>query len=246
MAATKSSPLAGQHRAAFRGGGEQGGGLGRDHLQIMLFASRARLLADFSCITSPSAMIGGGAGQNVQHGEIAGLHHQLEGAARTGNRPPAPLGLLPHTRLAETLPRRSALSSTTSSCSRVAVWMNSTAAARLDMAVAAIAAGLGGGQGQHRPQPLAAGIDQMPRQVGDQLATLDAMRLWISRSVASMSAADQGMQPLDRGNRRPRPSVALFCQHDMPWPDPWPAEIRNAAPARSSGYRHRGRLPVSL
>ena len=36
---------------------------------------------------------------------------------------------LPNTALAEAIPRRNALSSTTSSCSRVAVWMNSTQAA---------------------------------------------------------------------------------------------------------------------
>src|SRR5579871_5897597 len=70
--------------------------------------------------------------------------------------PTSTLGLLPHIRLAETLPRRSALSSTTSSCRSVAVWMNSTAA------------GFGSGECQHGPEPLAAGIDQMLGQVGDQ------------------------------------------------------------------------------
>ena len=37
------------------------------------------------------------------------------------------------------------------------------------MAVAVIAAQLGGGEGQHRAQALAAGIDQMPGKLGDQL-----------------------------------------------------------------------------
>ena len=47
--------------------------------------------------------------------------------------------------------------------------MNSTAAAEADVAVAAIAAQLGGGDRQHRPQPLAAAVDQMVRELGDQL-----------------------------------------------------------------------------
>ena len=38
-----------------------------------------------------------------------------------------------------------------------------------DVALAAVAAQLGGGDGQHRPQPLAAGIDQMVRELRDQL-----------------------------------------------------------------------------
>jgi hypothetical protein len=37
------------------------------------------------------------------------------------------------------------------------------------VALAAVAAQLGGGDGQHRPQPLAAGIDQMVREGRDQL-----------------------------------------------------------------------------
>src|SRR6185436_9750038 len=37
------------------------------------------------------------------------------------------------------------------------------------MAVPAVAAQLGGGDGQHRPQPLAAGIDQMVRKLRNQL-----------------------------------------------------------------------------
>ena len=44
--------------------------------------------------------------------------------------PTSTLALLPHSTLAEASPRRRSLSSTTSSCSRVAVWMNSTQAAR--------------------------------------------------------------------------------------------------------------------
>ena len=36
------------------------------------------------------------------------------------------------------------------------------------MMVAAIAAGLRRRQGQHRPQALAAGVDQVPGQVGNQ------------------------------------------------------------------------------
>ena len=50
--------------------------------------------------------------------------------ARLNRKSPTRTGaLLPQTALAVAEPRRRSLSSTTSSCSRVAVWMNSTQAA---------------------------------------------------------------------------------------------------------------------
>ena len=66
------------------------------------------------------------------------------------------------------------------------------------MTVAVIAAGLGRRQGQQRAQALAAGIDQMPRQIGDQL---DAGRhALMDQLVGGLHVGgDQRIQPLDRG-----------------------------------------------
>ena len=71
---------------------------------------------------------------------------------------------LPNTSLAVSRPRRSEEPSTTSSCSRVAVWMNSMMAAASIWLLAGAAAGARGEQHQQRPQPLAAGMNDV---VGD-------------------------------------------------------------------------------
>ncbi len=76
--------------------------------------------------------------------------------------------MLPNTALAEARPRRSALSSTTSSCSSVAVWMNSTQAARRRVPGPRVAAQPGGGQGEQRAQPLAAGGDDVRGKLRDE------------------------------------------------------------------------------
>ena len=112
-------------------------------------------------------MIARGAGENVEHRQIAGLHHQLEGA---GEQEIAHqhAGLVAPDQIGRNLaaPQRAFI--------HHIVMQQGGGMDELhrrgqpDMAFAAIAAGLRGGQGQQRPQPLAAGIDQMPRQVGDQ------------------------------------------------------------------------------
>ena len=91
---------------------------------------------------------------------------------------------------------------------------------QLDMAVAAIAAGMGGGEGEHGPQALAAGFDQMPRQVGDQLhGRAHALE---DELVAGLHVGgDQGVQALDRRNAGLAGMFLLVC---------WPAHLHSTGP----------------
>ena len=75
---------------------------------------------------------------------------------------------LPQTALAVLRPRRRSDSSTTSSWSRVAVWMNSITAASWCASGAAMAQCAGGEQQQHRPQALAARADDVFGDLVDQ------------------------------------------------------------------------------
>ena len=84
--------------------------------------------------------------------------------------PTSTLAALPQTALAVLRPRRRSDSSTTSSCSSVAVWMNSITAASwcASLGAAMAAARPRGEQQQHRPQPLAAGADDVFGDLVDQ------------------------------------------------------------------------------
>ncbi len=62
------------------------------------------------------------------------------------------------------------------------------------MAVAAIAAQLGGGEGEHGAQALAARIDEMPGKLGDQLD--------IGSRAVEDDAVDMGHVLLDKRNER--------------------------------------------
>ena len=122
---------AGDQCAGFGGGREQRRCLGGDDLQIIVFAGGEGSSPNASCITSPSAMTASeSVGEDAQHSS-AEPASTINWKARLNRKSPTRMdGLLPHTTLAAARPRRSALSSTTSSCSSVAVWMNSTAAER--------------------------------------------------------------------------------------------------------------------
>ena len=101
--------------------------------------------------------------------------------------PTSTLASLPHSMRAACWPRRMSLSSTTSSCSSVAVCMNSTAAASLMWPSPAIAGELRHGERQDRAQPLAAGRDQV---VGD---------LRDHRHFRAGARQDRGIDPLQIG-----------------------------------------------
>ena len=67
----------------------------------------------------------------------------------------------------------------------------------VDVSGAGVAAHAGRGERQQRPQPLAAGIDQMPRQVGDQIH--GARQPLVDQRVGGAHVrSHQGMQPLHR------------------------------------------------
>jgi hypothetical protein len=101
--------------------------------------------------------------------------------------PTSTLAALPNMALAVARPRRSDDSSTTSSCSSVAVWMNSTVAAS-SCARALEAQRLRKQQHQARPDALAAGADDVGRDLVDQRHR-DARRSRITASTCRMSAS---------------------------------------------------------
>ena len=157
----------GQHRADAARGGEQLGGLRLDHREIIGFGRRRCRWWSSAACTSPSA-ITAEARDRISSTRSEPSSTISSNARLNRKSPTSTAGLLPHTAFAVSRPRRRSLASTTSSCSRVAVWMNSTAAASADVAVAAIAAHPRAAQGQHRPQPLAAAGDDVAGKLRDQ------------------------------------------------------------------------------
>ncbi len=95
--------------------------------------------------------------------------------------PTSTLGALPHRALAVLRPRRRSDSSTTSSCSRVEVWMNSTMAASTVWSLPCVAQGPRGQHGQHRAQAFAAAGDDVLGNLVDQ------------HHIRTQACADQGV-----------------------------------------------------
>jgi hypothetical protein len=90
----------------------------------------AVFLATASCITSPSAMTAA-AEERISSARSEPTSTIILKACPSRKSPTSTLASLPHSMRAAALPRRNSLSSTTSSCSNVAVCMNSTEAASL-------------------------------------------------------------------------------------------------------------------
>ena len=90
----------------------------------------AVFLAAASCITSPSAMMAA-AEDRISSERSEPTSTIILKAWPSRKSPTSTLASLPHSMRAASRPRRISLSSTTSSCNRVAVCMNSTAAASL-------------------------------------------------------------------------------------------------------------------
>ena len=107
------------------------------------------------------------AGQNVEHRQIVGLHHQLEGAAEEEIAHQHGGLVAPHQVGGD-------LAAAQGAFVHHIVMQQGGGVDELHrrgqphMMVAGIAAGLGRRQGEHGAQPLAAGIDQMLGQIGDQ------------------------------------------------------------------------------
>jgi hypothetical protein len=90
----------------------------------------AVFLVAASCITSPSA-ITAAAEDRISSARSEPTSTIILNAWPSRKSPTRTLASLPHSMRAASLPRRISLSSTTSSCSKVAVCMNSTAPASL-------------------------------------------------------------------------------------------------------------------
>jgi hypothetical protein len=90
----------------------------------------AVFLAAASCITSPSAIVAA-AEERMSSARSEPTSTIIRNAWPSRKSPTNTLASLPHNIRADSLPRRSSLSSTTSSCRSVAVCMNSTEAASL-------------------------------------------------------------------------------------------------------------------
>jgi hypothetical protein len=119
----------GDHRRDAARGGEQRGGLGADDLEVALLAGLDPALR-VSWSTSPCAIVALAELRILSTLRLPSS--TISSNARLNRKSPtSTVAGLPKTMLAVSLPRRVSLPSTTSSCSSVAVWMNSTAAASL-------------------------------------------------------------------------------------------------------------------
>src|SRR5262249_51230201 len=120
-----------ERRAHLAGGGKEFRRLGADHREIVVLGGGC-ILRGTELHHFPFGNNGGSRRQDFQRPERGGFDHHLESLAQPKkNPPPTPPPSPPHAGRRPRSPRRISLSSTTSSCSNVAVCMNSTAAASL-------------------------------------------------------------------------------------------------------------------
>ena len=117
----------GQHRPDLAGGGEQFGGLAPDDEEIFVFG-RLGVLGRGELHDLAFGNDGRGLRQDIERTQIADIDHHPERLAEQ-EVTDQDAGLVAPEHAGRELPRRISLSSTTSSCSSVAVCMNSTAAA---------------------------------------------------------------------------------------------------------------------
>ncbi len=157
----------GDHGADFGRGGEQGRGLGVDHGEIIVLGGLGVLGGD----ELHHLAFGDhrrGVGKDAKRAERADIDHHLEGL------PEQEIADEDARLVAPQQPRRRLAAPEVALIDDVVMEqrrrMHELDARREPhMAGALIAGQLGGGDGQHRPEALAAGIDQMPRELGDQL-----------------------------------------------------------------------------
>ena len=155
----------GKHGADLRAGLEQPGGLAVDDIEVARLAGiRIAGVHELQHFALGNGV--GGVRHDVHDAHAVEASPSSERRGSTGNRPTRTLVALPNSSLAVLRPRRSEEPSTTSSCSRVAVWMNSMMAAASMCRIAAVAAGACGQKHQKGAQALAAGIDDV---VGDPI-----------------------------------------------------------------------------
>ncbi len=157
---------AGDHGARLRGGGEEGGGLGRDHAQVILFGG-GEVVGRFELHHLALGDDGGGAGEDVEHGKAAGVDHELEGAAEEEIADQHAGLVAPHHIGGELAAAQGG------GIHHVVVQQGGCVdeldgGGQLHMGIARVFAGAGGGQCQHGAQALAARFDQVLRHIGNQ------------------------------------------------------------------------------
>ena len=158
-----------------------------------------------SCRTSPSAITLVASASTSSTRMLVGADHHLEGARIDEVADQHARRRCRTARWRCRRPRRSADSSTTSSCSSVAVWMNSTVAASSKRSRPAEPSAFGEQQHEHRPDPLAAGADDVVGDLVDQRHIEGQPAPDRRRRPPSISSAISAAAPTeDGGGRRNR------------------------------------------
>ena len=176
---------AGDHRADLAGGGEQLRGLGADHGEIFVLGGRG-VLGGGELHHLALGDHRGGRGQDLERAQRADLDHHLEGLAEQEIADQ-------HARLvAPQHARRELAAAHVALVDHVVVQQRRGVheldrGRELDVAVAGIAGQHRHGEGEHRPQPLAAGIDQVVGHLRDH------------RHLGAGARQDGGVDPLHVG-----------------------------------------------
>ena len=157
----------GQHGAEARAGFKQFGGLEPDHAQIALYRDvgvmHVHQLQDFALGDDVGRL-----SQHLKHPHAVPTETIIWKAREYRKSPTSTLAALPNKALAVGLPRRREDSSTTSSCSSVAVWMNSTTAASSKRAAWSKPSALANRQHELGPHALATCVDDVVGDLVDQ------------------------------------------------------------------------------
>ena len=174
----------GEHGAQARARLEQLGGLEADDAQVVVDRDvgvvHVHQLQHFA--------FGDHVGRVGQHLEHAHAVHRRPSSGRRasrGSRRPARWRRCRTARWRSARPRRSADSSTTSSCSSVAVWMNSTIAASSKRSRPGEAERAGEQQHQQRPDALAAGADDVVARSGRSARPRRPAARWMTASTCA-------------------------------------------------------------
>ena len=162
----------------------------------------AVFLARASCITSPSAITAAADGENFQRLEAADLDHHLERLAEQEIADQHARLVAPqHARGEPAAPHLAFVDHVVVQQRRRVHELDR--GGELDVAVAGIAGEPRHRQGQHRPQPLAARIDQVVGDLGDH------------RHLGAGARQDHGVDALHVGASRGRPAGRSMARPDF-------------------------------
>ena len=177
----------GERRPDLAGGGEQFGGLAADDGEIFVLVGRGVLRrAELHHLAFGDD--GGGGRQDVERVQTADLDHHLEGLAEQEIADQHARLVAPQHAGGELAAAHVALVDHVVVQQRRGVH-EFDRGGELDVAVAGIAGELGHRDRQHRPQPLAAGGDQMVARPPESSSLREPVRARIAAFTRSMSAA---------------------------------------------------------